>query len=92
MAKKQTFGDKVGKGKKRSAAEINFFGTRQDMVVKEITEGDQVVQLIAKDDQGYYITYPEYVESGLADPNRYGADRTEPTGYEGELESAEQAE
>ena len=85
MAKKQTFGDKVKKGAKKSAAEINFFGTRADMVVKEISEGDVVTQVVAKDAKGLYVTSPEHVDSGLADPNRYGVDRNSPTGYEEEL-------
>lgn len=84
MAKKQTFGDKVGKGGK-GAAEVNFFGTKKDMVVKEIIENDVVVQVVAKDDQGLYITTPVYVDSGMADPNRFAGDRSEPTGYEDEI-------
>lgn len=78
MAKKQTFGDKVGKNQKLSADQVNFFGTRQDMVVKEITEGETVVKIIAKDDRGQYITYPEHIDSGLADPNRFD-ERVEPS-------------
>ena len=85
MAKKQTFGDKVKKGQKQIAAERNFFGTKSDMVVKEIKEGEKVVKIIAKDEKGLYVTYPEFVDTKLADPNRYGADRTQPTGYEEEI-------
>ncbi len=79
MAKKQTFGDKVNKGQKKSDAEINFFGTRQDMVVKEVIEGDTVVKIVAQDDQGQYITYPEHIDSSLADPNRFDEYRVLPT-------------
>jgi hypothetical protein len=85
MAKKQTFGDKVGKGKK-SLHDINFFGTRQDMVVKEILEDEVVVKVVAKDDKGLYVTYPDHIDTGLADPYRFGSDRTEPTGFEDEIE------
>ena len=77
MAKKQTFGEKVGQGGKK--LDINFFGTRKDMVVKEILDGDQVVKIIAQDDRGQYITYPEHIDDGLADPNRFDDNRVEPT-------------
>ena len=68
MAKKQTFGDKAKKGQKQEKKDINFFGTREDMVVKEIKSGDDVIKIIAKDDKGMYVTSPEHVGSGLADP------------------------
>jgi hypothetical protein len=86
MAKKQTFESKASKGKQQEKKDYNFFGTKADMIVKEITEGDIVVKVIAKDNKGLYVTYPEHVDSGLSDPNRYGADRTKPTGFEEEIE------
>ena len=86
MAKKQTFGDKVKKSQKDLKKEYNFFGTWQDMVVKEIKEDDDIVKVVDKDEKGLYVTYPSYIGSGLADPNRFGVDRTQPTGYEGEIE------
>ncbi|OED37520.1 hypothetical protein AB834_01675 [PVC group bacterium (ex Bugula neritina AB1)] len=79
MAKKQTFGDKVNKNTGKGGQEANFFATSKDMVVKEITEGENVVKIIAKDAEGSYVTYPEHVDSGLADPNRFHDQRIEPT-------------
>ena len=85
MAKKQTFDSKTKKGQKGPAEKANFFGTKSNMIVKEIKEGDKIIKLIAKDAKGLYVTYPEYVNSGLADPNRYASDRSKPTGYEDEI-------
>ncbi|MBU0650565.1 hypothetical protein KKC59_01495 [bacterium] len=92
MAKKQTFGDKAKKNQKDIKKEYNFFGTKSDMIVKEIKEGDAVVKVIAKDDKGLYVTYPEHVNSGLADPNRFCADRSQFADLEKELKLQEETE
>jgi len=82
MAKKQVF-DKKKVAKKKE--DYNFFGTRKEMVVKEIMDKDVVVKVVAKDEKGLYFTIPENVGTGFADPNRYGADRSKLTGYEEEF-------
>ena len=69
---------KVGKDKKAVKLDSNRFGTKASMVVKEIKEGDKVVSIIAHDALGNYMTTPEFVDSGLADPNRYNAARNVP--------------
>jgi hypothetical protein len=90
MAKKQTFGDKAKKGQKLQKEEHNFFGTRTDMVVKEIKEGETVVKIIAKDDKGLYLTESKYIGTGIADPNRYAKKREKLTEYEEELKQTEE--
>lgn len=56
------------------------FGSHSDMVVscddpkiQTLKIGDD--QIICKDDAGYYITQKNRIDSGLADPNRYGNDK-----------------
>jgi hypothetical protein len=53
------------------------FGSHSDMIVpcddpriKDLKLTEE--EVICKDDAGYYITKKEYINSGLADPNRYG--------------------
>ena len=66
---------KAPKDKKTVKLDSNRFGTKAGMVVKEIKEGDKVVGIIAHDALGHYMTIPEFVDSGLADPNRYSGSR-----------------
>lgn len=53
------------------------FGTTADMVVDHSNiafENNPTIednQVVCKDDNGYYITFKNRVDSGLADPNRY---------------------
>lgn len=55
------------------------YGTHSDMLVTDedvlkrlhFDEFETVGFVLAKDDEGYYITRKERVDSGLADPNRY---------------------
>jgi hypothetical protein len=53
------------------------FGTTVDMVVDHSTlvfENNPTIednQVVCKDDNGYYITFKNRIDSGLADPNRY---------------------
>lgn len=56
-------------------AGINRFGTTKDMVIQEIEEGNNSFFVVI-DSNGLYFTTKERVDSGLADTNRYAADRT----------------
>ena len=55
------------------------YGTHSDMLVTDeavlknlrFDEFETVQLVLAKDDEGYYITQKNRVDSGLADPNRY---------------------
>jgi hypothetical protein len=58
------------------------FGSTSDMVVdhnqyKYVEDGRPVVlneklgAILCKDDKGFYMTFKNYIDSGLADPNRY---------------------
>jgi|LakMenEpi03Aug12_release.lakeMendotaPanAssembly.Ray.scaffolds.fasta_scaffold1724483_1 hypothetical protein len=53
------------------------FGTTGDMIVDHsslVFENNPIIennQIVCKDDNGYYITFKNRVDSGLADPNRY---------------------
>lgn len=57
------------------------FGSTSDMVVdlsQVSVSGDPITlqdnEVLCKDDSGYYITYKNMIDSGLADPNRYAND------------------
>lgn len=56
-------------------ARINRFGTTEDMIIQEVTEGDASF-LVAIDSNGLYFTTPDRVDNGMADTNRYAMDRT----------------
>jgi hypothetical protein len=58
------------------------FGSTSDMVVdhnqyKYVKDGSPVIlneqlgAILCKDDRGFYMTFKSYIDSGLADPNRY---------------------
>lgn len=50
------------------------FGSDSSMVIQASKYGDQNLldeQVICKDDDGFYITNKNRIDSGLADPNRY---------------------
>lgn len=61
------------------------YGTHSDMLVTDETvlkrlhfdEFETVQLVLAKDDEGYYITEKNRVDSGLADPNRYATSMRE---------------
>ena len=67
----------------------SWYGSHADMVVEleelqssdffETGEGRYRViedyETVCKDDAGYYITYKDRLDNGLADPNRYSAKR-----------------
>ena len=67
----------------------SWFGSHASMVVEleelqssdffETGEGRYRViedyETVCKDDAGYYITYKDRLDNGLADPNRYSAKR-----------------
>ena len=46
----------------------SWFGSHSEMVVEELSNG----QVVCEDDSGKYITTKCRLDSGLADPNRYG--------------------
>ncbi len=48
----------------------SLFGTTSDMVIQPVTENG-VELLLAIDEKGLYFTTAKYVDSNLADPNRY---------------------
>lgn len=65
---------KGSKKKVETGVEIttpSWFGSHQSMVVEnggmEIKENE----CICRDDKGCYVTEKKYLDSGLADPNRY---------------------
>jgi hypothetical protein len=51
------------------------YGSHSEMIVqdKEILKTFEisVEQVLCKDDEGYYVTQANRIDSGLADPNRY---------------------
>ena len=54
------------------------FGTSSDMVIQPLEEqGDS--HLLAIDAKGLYFTTRNRVDTGLADPNRYAANRADVT-------------
>ena len=55
---------------------INRFGTTADMVIQEVEENGTVYSL-AIDGKGLYLTHPNRLNSGLADPFRYAGSRAE---------------
>ena len=69
------------KDKKAAKLDSNRFGTKASMVVNEVKDGEKVVGIIAHDALGYYMTTPEFVDSGLADPHRYSGTRDVPKEY-----------
>lgn len=66
------------------------FGTTADMIVDHssiVFENNPTIednQIVCKDDNGYYITFKNRVDSGLADPNRYGNTKSRLTVSKGE--------
>ncbi len=48
----------------------SLFGSTSDMVIQPIVENGSEY-LLAIDEKGLYITTAKYVDSNLADPNRY---------------------
>lgn len=55
-------------------AGINRFGTTSDMIIQEIEEDGEKF-LVAIDSNGLYFTTQGRVDTGMADTNRYAADR-----------------
>jgi len=63
----------------RSITTKTAYGTHSDMIVTDeavlkrlrFDEFETIQLVLAKDDEGYYITRKDRVDSGLADPNRY---------------------
>jgi len=56
------------------------FGSHSDMIVQLEDVNIETLkiddnQIICKDDSGYYITEKNRIDSGLADPNRYGNEK-----------------
>jgi hypothetical protein len=49
------------------------YGTDSSMVVSDekVLASVTINEVLAKDDQGYYITHKKHIDSKLADPNRY---------------------
>ena len=60
MAKKQRFFG--GKPKQAEKIDHNFFGTKKNMVVKEIIEDNRVVKIIAKDEKGLYEKFYQMMD------------------------------
>lgn len=61
------------------------FGSTSDMIVdhtkyKYVKDNSPVVLcdkmggVLCKDDKGFYITFKNYIDTNLADPNRYAAE------------------
>ena len=56
------------------------YGSHEEMVVDSFDLEDDFTSLkdgevVCKDDNGYYVTYINRIDSGLADPNRYSIER-----------------
>lgn len=54
----------------------SFYGSHSEMIVEDISEFDISLkdgEIICGDDDGYYVTVKSRVDTGLADPNRYGS-------------------
>jgi hypothetical protein len=54
------------------------FGSSSDMIIdhSKYTVDNSLVdvkdnEIVCKDDKGFYVTYKNRIDSGLADPNRY---------------------
>jgi len=74
----------MGKNKKSKSEEEKiagaFYGTKKDMVLREFKKPfmlfknsagyDYKINIVARDEKGYYGTVREYVGSGLLDPFR----------------------
>jgi hypothetical protein len=60
------------------------YGT-ESAFVTENTIGAEVGpdQVLCKDERGYYVTFKERVDSGMADPRRWGNERLTPQICEG---------
>ncbi len=52
----------------------SLFGSTSDMVIQPVVENGTEL-LLAIDEKGLYFTTAKYVDSNLADPNRYTAAR-----------------
>ena len=53
------------------------YGSTSDMIVSDFSKFEnppslETNEVVLKDDVGYYITTLDRVDSGIADPNRYG--------------------
>lgn len=52
----------------------SWFGSDSSMIVNCSKYGEKEIlpsQVICKDDDGFYVTNKNIIDSGLADPNRY---------------------
>lgn len=55
---------------------VNRFASTEDMVIQSVEENG--VQLfLAIDEKGLYLTTPKYLNSNLADPNRFSSARAD---------------
>lgn len=65
----------------RTITTKSAYGTHSNMLVTDeevlkrlhFDEFETVQLVLAQDDEGYYITRKDRVDSGLADPNRYAS-------------------
>jgi hypothetical protein len=70
------------------------FGSTADMVVdmeNYTIEGDKQVsdnEVVCKDDRGFYITYKNRINTGIADPNRYANAKNRVTLVEKQVSSS----
>ncbi len=53
----------------------SLFGSSSDMVIEPVAENGSEF-LLAIDEKGLYLTTARYVDSNMADPNRYTGART----------------
>lgn len=63
------------------------YGSHSDMVIvptgeiekdceELLQKANHHLQVVCRDDEGYYLTYKSRLDTGLADPNRYSGRRT----------------
>jgi len=53
----------------------SLFGSHADMVDEERSENAPEGMVVCKDDKGFYTTYKNRIDNGLADPRRYSKQR-----------------
>jgi hypothetical protein len=69
MTKYRKISDHSGRGIEITTP--SRYGSHSSMVVEELEEG----RVVCKDDAGEYTTLKSRLDTGLADPSRYSADR-----------------
>lgn len=77
MAKNKDYKKKHDSGQTISTP--SHFGSHSSMVLDtaKYSSINTINGIVLQDDAGYYITIPERLDTGLADPNRYSYEKRE---------------